>query len=296
MSEHRKTCLNYAQFPSDFPPQHQPYQPGIESEMTPLPIFDDPCYLGCQKLLGKVALITGGDSGIGRAVAVAFAKEGAKLAISYLYEEDDAKETQRIIESYGGECLLLPGDIRSKAHCEQIVAATYEHYGTLDTLLNNAGVQFPQDNFENITQSQLEITFAINVFPTFYLSQAALKYMKPGSTIINTASITAYEGHEKLIDYSATKGAIVTFTRSLSLSLIGRGIRVNAVAPGPIWTPLIVSSFSAEEVAVFGKDMPMKRAGQPVELAPTFVYLASDDSTYVTGQVLHVNGGAMVSS
>lgn len=296
MSEHRDACLNYAQFPSDFPPQHQPYQPGIESEMTPLPIFDDPCYVGCDRLLGKIALITGGDSGIGRAIAVAFAKEGAKLAISYLYEENDAQETQRIVESYGSECLLLPGDLRSKCHCEQIVKDTYEYYGRLDILINNAAVQFPQDDFQNISQNQLETTFEINVFPIFYLSQAALNYMKSGSTIINTTSITAYEGEPKLIDYSATKGALVAFTRSLALSLIDRGIRVNAVAPGPIWTPLIVSSFSAEEVANFGKDVPMKRAGQPVELAPAFVYLASNDSTYVTGQVLHVNGGAIVGS
>lgn len=296
MTKSRPDCLNYDNFPSRFPAQHQPYQPGIESQMMPLPIFDDPCYQGCNRLLGKVALITGGDSGIGRAVAIAFAKEGAKVAISYLYEEDDAKETKRIVENYGGECLLLPGDIRSKEHCEKIVKATYDHYGTLDSLINNAGVQIPQDDFQNISKEQLELTFAVNVYPIIYLSQAALNYMKRGSTIINTASITAYEGEPKLIDYSATKGAVVAFTRSLSLSLVDKGIRVNGVAPGPIWTPLIVSSFSADYVTTFGQDMPMKRAGQPVELAPTYVYLASNDSTYVTGQILHVNGGATVSS
>ena len=215
MSKDHKNCLDYTQFPSSFLAQHQSYQPGIESEMMPLPIFDDPCYVGCNRLLNKVALITGGDSGIGRAVAVAFAKEGAKLAISYLYEEEDAKKTKSIIESYGSECLLLPGDIRSKEHCDQIVKATYEHYGSLDILINNAAVQFPQDDFQNISEAQLETTFAINVFPVFYLSQAALNYMKSGSTIINTASITAYEGEQKLIDYSATKGALVAFTRSL---------------------------------------------------------------------------------
>lgn len=296
MTTSRPNCLNYDAFPSRFPAQHQPYQPGIESQMLPLPIFDDPCYKGCNRLLGKVALITGGDSGIGRAVAIAFAKEGAKVAISYLYEEDDAKETKRIVESYGGECLLLPGDIRSKEHCQKIVKATYDYYGALDSLINNAGVQIPQDDFQNISKEQLELTFAVNVYPIIYLSQAALNYMKRGSTIINTASITAYEGEPKLIDYSATKGAVVAFTRSLSLSLVDRGIRVNGVAPGPIWTPLIVSSFSADYVTTFGQDMPMKRAGQPVELAPTYVYLASNDSTYVTGQILHVNGGATVSS
>lgn len=296
MSKQSKSCLDYFCFPTSFPPQHQPCQPGIESEMTPLPIFDDPCYTGSNKLSGKVALITGGDSGIGRATAIAFAKEGAKLAISYLYEEGDAKKTKSIIEGYGGECLLLPGDICSKNWCEQLVNATYKCYGALDILVNNAAVQFPQDDFQNISQRQLETTFAVNVFPLFYLSQAALQYMKPGCSIINTASITAYEGEPKLIDYSATKGAVVTFTRSLSQALVKRCIRVNAVAPGPIWTPLIVSSYSAEDVAQFGNDTPMKRAGQPVELAPAYVYLASDDSTYVTGQVLHVNGGTMVSS
>lgn len=296
MSEHSKSCLDYNKFPTQFPPQHQKEQPGLEFEMNPLPIFDDPCYVGSHKLLDKVALITGGDSGIGRAVAIAFAKEGAKLAISYLYEEEDARKTKSIIESYGGQCLLLPGDLRDKNHCEQMVKTTYEHYGALDILINNAAVQFPQDHFEAISQVQLETTFSINVFPIFYVTQAALSYMKSGSTIINTASITAYEGNAKLIDYSATKGAIVAFTRSLSTALVDRGIRVNAVAPGPIWTPLIVSSFSAQEVAQFGSDTPMKRAGQPVELAPAYVYLASNDSSYVTGQVLHVNGGTIVGS
>lgn len=212
MSEQYEKCVDYGKFPSDFPAQEQPYQPGIEAEMSPLPIFDDPCYKGCNRLQGKVALITGGDSGIGRAVAVAFAKEGAKLAISYLYEEEDAKQTKSIIESYGGTCLLLPGDIRSKEQCETIVRATYTQYGKLDCLINNAAVQYPQDDFRNISQEQLETTFAINVYPVFYTSQAALNYMKPGSTIINTTSITAYKGEPKLIDYSATKGALVALT------------------------------------------------------------------------------------
>lgn len=296
MSDQYKECLNAKNFPSDFPAQHQEYQPGIEAEMRPLPIFDDSCQQGSGRLRNKVALITGGDSGIGRAVAVAFAKEGAKLALAYLYEEEDAMKTKALIEAYGSECLLLQGDLRAKEYCDQIVKETYEAYGRLDCLINNAAVQYPQDDIRNISQVQLETTFAINVFPVFYATQAALNYMEPGSTIINTTSITAYQGEPKLIDYSATKGALVAFTRSLSQSLVDKGIRVNAVAPGPIWTPLIVSSFSAEEVAQFGKDMPMKRAGQPVELAPAYVYLASDDSTYVTGQVLHVNGGAIVGS
>lgn len=264
--------------------------------MNPAPIFDDPSYLGCNRLKGKVALITGGDSGIGRAVAIAFAKGGAKLAISYLDQENDAKQTKDIIEGYGGECLLLSGDIKNKDVCNTLVQSTYKHYGALDILINNAAVQFPQNDFQNISEQQLETTFATNIFSIFYLTQAALTYMKSGSSIINTTSITAYQGHPTLIDYSATKGAIVAFTRSLSQSLVGRGIRVNAVAPGPIWTPLIVSSFSKEEVAQFGKNTPMKRAGQPVELAPTYVYLASNDASYVTGQVLHVNGGTIIGS
>ena len=296
MSKDSNSCLNYNQFPTSFPAQTQAYQPGFEFKMYPLPIFDDPCYLGCNRLKGKVTLITGGDSGIGRAVAIAFAKEGAKLAISYLCEEDDANQTKAIIESYGGECLLLPGDIRSKDFCNTLVESTYKHYGALDILINNAAVQFPQDDFQNISEAQLELTFSTNIFPIFYLTQAALTYMTPGSSIINTASITAYEGHPKLIDYSATKGAIVAFTRSLSQSLVSKGIRVNAVAPGPIWTPLIVSSFSKQDVEQFGKDTPMKRAGQPVELAPTYVYLASNDASYVTGQILHVNGGTIIGS
>ncbi|MBE6022534.1 MAG: SDR family oxidoreductase [Cellulosilyticum sp.] len=296
MSKNPKSCLDYTQFPTSFPAQHQDSQPGFEFEMNPLPIFDDPCYVGCNRLKGKVALITGGDSGIGRAVAIAFAKEGAKLAISYLCEQEDANQTKAIIENYASECLLLPGDIRSKDFCNTLVQSTYEHYGALDILINNAAVQFPQNDLRNISEEQLETTFATNVFSMFYLTQAALSYMKSGSSIINTTSITAYEGHAQLIDYSATKGAIVAFTRSLSQSLVGCGIRVNAVAPGPIWTPLIVSSFSKEEVAQFGKNSPMKRAGQPVELAPAYVYLASNDSSYVTGQVLHVNGGTVIGS
>lgn len=282
--------------PIAFPPQHQTVQPGIESIMDPSPIFDNPEYKGSRKLLNKTALITGGDSGIGRAVSVAFAKEGADIAIVYLYERGDAEETKRYIEHYGRRCLLIEGDITSEEFCNAAVQRTIDTFGKLDILVNNAGVQFPQPRIECISAQQLELTYKVNVFAMFYLTKAAMPYLRRGSVIINTASVTAYEGPRDLIDYASTKGAIVSFTRALSQSLVDREIRVNAVAPGPIWTPLIVSSYSAERVAVFGTDVPMKRAGQPYELAPTYVYLASEDSSYVTGQVLHVNGGTMVDS
>lgn len=291
-----KTCISMNDLPKTFPAQHQSNQPGMESEMTPLPIFDDPCYKGSGKLKDKVALITGGDSGIGRAVAIAFAKEGAKVVISYLNEQTDAEQTKSCVESYGGTCALMMGDLRSEVFCKQLVEDVVKQFGTLDILVNNAAVQFPQNSLEAITKTQLETTFDVNLFSMFYMTQGALKHMKQGSCIINTTSITAYEGHDKLMDYASTKGAIVAFTRSLSQSIINQGIRVNAVAPGPIWTPLIVSSFSKEEVSQFGKNAPMKRAGQPFELAPTYVYLASNDSSYVSGQVLHVNGGTIVGS
>lgn len=291
-----KKCITEDQLPSSFPAQHQDVQPGIESEMVPLPVFDDPCYVGSGKLEGKTALITGGDSGIGRAVAVAFAKEGADVAISFLYEQDDAEETKRCVEYYGGKCVLYKGDIRDKEFCSCLVKNVAEMFGGLDILVNNAGVQFPQPSIEAIPQEQLILTYEVNVFPMFYLTQKALCYMKEGSTIINTASVTAYEGNTQLIDYSSTKGAVVSFTRALSQTLVEQGIRVNAVAPGPIWTPLIVSSFSASYVRTFGQETPMKRAGQPFELAPAYVYLASRDSSYVTGQVMHVNGGTLTDS
>ena len=291
-----KTCISMNDLPKSFPAQHQAKQPGIESEMTPSPIFDDPCYKGSGKLKDKVALITGGDSGIGRAVAIAFAKEGAKVIISYLNEQQDAEQTKTYVESYGGCCDLVMGDLHSEAFCKQLVEHVIKEFGTLDILVNNAAVQYPQNSFKDITKEQLKTTFDVNLFSMFHITQAALKHMKQDSCIINTTSITAYEGHDKLIDYASTKGAIVSFTRSLSQSIISQGIRVNAVAPGPIWTPLIVSSFSKEEVSQFGKNTPMKRAGQPFELAPTYVYLASNDSSYVTGQVLHVNGGTIVGS
>ncbi|AIF42444.1 SDR family oxidoreductase [Virgibacillus sp. SK37] len=285
--------------PTDLPPQHQDIQPGIESLMTPRPIIDNPAYHGSGKLKGKVAVITGGDSGIGAATAIAFAKEGADIAIAYYshYEDGDAYRTKNRIEQLGQKCLLIVGDLRGENHCSRLIDETVYHYGRIDILVNNHGVQFPQLSIMDITKEQLDATFQTNIYAFFYLTKAALSYMNSGSSIINTASVVAYEGNERLIDYSATKGAIVGFTRALSQNLADDGIRVNAVAPGPIWTPLIPSSFSAEYISnTFGKDVPMKRPGQPFELAAAYVYLASCDSSYVTGQVIHVNGGTMVSS
>lgn len=277
-----------------FPPQHQDEQPGIEAKMNPLPLSDDPNYRGSGKLTGKTAVITGGDSGIGRAVAVAFAKEGADVVLVYLNEHEDAQWTERQITSYGRQVLRIAGDVGDESFCKKAIAETIATFHKVDILVNNAAEQHPQPSITEITAEQLERTFRTNVFGYFYMTKAVLPNLSSGSVIINTASITAYEGHEQLIDYSATKGAIVTLTRSLSQSLIGQGIRVNGVAPGPIWTPLIPSTFPAQDVSTFGSTTPMKRAGQPSELAPTYVYLASDDSSYVSGQILHVNGGTIV--
>ncbi|WP_213526708.1 SDR family oxidoreductase [Paenibacillus sp. J31TS4] len=276
------------------PPQHQNQQPGIEKEMTPRPKAVDRAYKGSGKLEGKVALITGGDSGIGRAAAVCYAKEGADVSIVYLTENEDAKETKRLIEAEGRKCLLIAGDIGDESFCRDAVEQTVRELGKLDILVNNAGEQHPQKTIEDITQQQLEKTFRTNIFSMFYLTKAAMPHLKEGSAIINTASITAYKGSPELLDYSATKGAIVSFTRSLSASLVDKGIRVNGVAPGPIWTPLIPSTFDEQKVATFGSDVPMKRPGQPEELGPAYVYLVSDDSSYMTGQMLHVNGGTVV--
>ncbi|KIY23246.1 SDR family oxidoreductase [Mesobacillus subterraneus] len=277
-----------------FPPQHQDHQPGTEPEMNPEPKSVDEQYKGSGKLSGKVALITGGDSGIGKSVAIYYAKEGADVAIIYLEESIDAKTTKELIEAEGRKCLLLSGDVGSERFCEEAVRKTIDAFGKIDILVNNAAEQHPQKSLLDISAQQLEKTFRTNVYSIFHLTKAVLPHLKKGSSIMNTSSITAYQGNEKLIDYSSTKGAIVSFTRSLAMSLASQGIRVNSVAPGPIWTPLIPSTFTAEEVAKFGTNSPMGRAGQPFELAPAYVYLASDDSSYVSGQTIHVNGGTIV--
>jgi NAD(P)-dependent dehydrogenase (short-subunit alcohol dehydrogenase family) len=285
---YQTTCKNT---PITFPPQHQNTQPGLEYLMEPRPIPDNPYYRGSGKLYNKVAIITGGDSGIGRAVAVGFAKEGADVVIAYLYEHADAEETKQMVERYGRRCLAIAGDLRDERFSYQVVQQTIDTFGKIDVVVINQGVQYPQESILNISAEQLENTFRTNIYPHFFMTKAALPYLKPGSSIISTASVTAYKGAKLLVDYSSTKGAVVSFTRSLSLQLVDKGIRVNAVAPGPIWTPLIVSSYSADYVKTFGMETPMKRAGQPFELAPTYIYLASDDSGFVSGQVLHVNGG-----
>jgi len=281
-------------FPKSVAPQHQTKHPGIEAQMNPRPIFDDPNYKASDKLKDKVALITGGDSGIGRAVAVAYAKEGADISIVYYDEHEDAEETKKIIEALGRKCLLLPGDLTDDNFCKTTIQKTIEGFNHLDILVNNAAVQIVQNSILDITNEQLERTFKTNIFSMFYMVRAALPHLKPGSCIINTASITAYKGHDQLIDYSSTKGAIVTFTRSLALSLTKIGIRVNAVAPGPIWTPLIPSSFDEQKVQEFGSKTALGRPGQPVELAPAYVYLASNESSFVSGEVIHINGGEIV--
>ncbi|MCA1291674.1 SDR family oxidoreductase [Paenibacillus sp. alder61] len=276
------------------PPQHQDQQPGIESDMHPRPEYEG-TYLAAGKLRGKVALITGGDSGIGRAVALAYAKEGADLAIVYLNEHDDANHTKAEIEREGRKCVLIPGDVGDENFAKQAVKQTVDALGGLDILVNNAAEQHPQQQIEDITTEQLERTFRTNIFSMFHFVKAAMPHLKKGSAIINTASVTAYKGNPTLIDYSSTKGAIVSFTRALSMNIVGKkGIRVNAVAPGPIWTPLIPSTFDAKQVSEFGGNVPMQRPGQPEELAGAYVYLASDDSSYMSGQVLHINGGEIV--
>ncbi|WP_138755692.1 SDR family oxidoreductase [Paenibacillus sinopodophylli] len=276
------------------PPQHQSRQPGIEAEMNPLPIYESDTYKAAGKLKGKTAIITGGDSGIGRAVAVAYAKEGADVVIVYLNEHGDANKTKEVVEKAGVKCLLIAGDVGDEDFCKSVIDQTIKEFGKLDVLVNNAAEQHVQQNLEDITSEQLVATFRTNVFSMFYLTIVALPHLKASSSIINTASITAYRGNPTLIDYSATKGAIVSFTRALSVNIAEQGIRVNGVAPGPIWTPLIPATFDNQAVAEFGSDTPMKRPGQPHELAAAYVYLACDDSSYMTGQFLHINGGEVV--
>ena len=278
------------------PKQKQDHQPGREYEMRPRPEVARREYRGSGKLEGKAALITGGDSGIGRAVAVLFAKEGADVAIMYLDEDKDAEETKRMVEAEGCKCVTIAGDIGSEQFCRDAVERTVKELGKLDILINNAAEQHPKQDIEEITEEQLERTFRTNIFSMFFLTKAALKHLKEGATIINTTSVTAYRGSGGLLDYASTKGAIVAFTRSLSENLIKKGIRVNGVAPGPIWTPLIPSTFPPEKVEKFGGDVPMGRPGEPSEVAPCYVFLASNDSSYMAGQILHPNGGEPVES
>lgn len=283
--------------PTSQPPEQLDARPGMQAEMQQQPQTDNPHQVGTGKLRGKVAIVTGGDSGIGRAVAVAYAKEGADIALMYLNEHDDAQETEKMITDAGAKCIVLAGDIGDASFCNQAVQSVVSEFGKVDILVNNAAEQHPQEDFVDITPEQLEQTFRTNIFSMFYLSQAIMKQSEhQPSTIINTASVTAFKGNPSLVDYSATKGAIVAFTRALALQLAERNIRVNAVAPGPIWTPLIPSTFPSDQVEEFGKDTPMKRAGQPAEVAPAYVFLASEDSSYITGQTIHVNGGSIVNA
>ncbi len=275
------------------PPQEQP-EPGKEGLMNPRPEYLGEDYKAAGKLEGKVAIITGGDSGIGRSVAVLYAREGADVAILYLDQHQDADETRTVVEQYGRRCLTFTGDVADREVCRKVIDETLAAFGKLDIVVNNAAEQHPQEKLEDISEEQWEKTFRTNIFGMFQMTKAALPHLGKGASIINTTSVTAYKGSPQLLDYSATKGAITAFTRSLSMNLAERGIRVNGVAPGPIWTPLIPSTFDADEVAEFGSNTPMKRPGQPDEVAPAYVYLASSDAAYVSGQVIHVNGGTVV--
>jgi len=278
------------------PEQGQSKRPGEQKDMHPRPQTSRHEYRAAGKLMGNVAIITGGDSGIGQAVAVAFAKEGANVAIIYLNEHRDAQQTQRLVKRIGRKCLLLPGDVGDEQFCRDAIEKTVEELGGLHIVVNNAAEQHPQESIEKISAYQLERTFRTNIFAQFFMVKAAMPYLKPGATIINTTSVTAYRGSPQLLDYSSTKGAIVAFTRSLSEALAEKKIRVNGVAPGPIWTPLIPSTFPPEKVEKFGADVPLGRPGEPAEVAPSYVFLASDDSSYMTGQVLHPNGGEVVNA
>jgi NAD(P)-dependent dehydrogenase (short-subunit alcohol dehydrogenase family) len=282
--------------PLQFPEQHQNEQPGSQQHMNPVPVTEDKSYQGSGKLNGTIAIVTGADSGIGQAAAVAFAKEGADIVAAFYSEQEDADETVKMIKAVGRKCILVKCDLKKEPSSKQVVDTALQSFGHIDILVNNIAVQYPQNSLEDITEEQLINTFTTNIYSYFFMTKAVLPYLDSGASIINTASVTAYKGSPTLIDYSATKGAVISFTRSLALSLAAKGIRVNAIAPGPVWTPLIVSSFSEQEVLKFGKDVPMGRAAQPAELAPSYVYLASRDSSYVTGQVLHVNGGVITDS
>ena len=277
-----------------FKKQHQDKVPGIESIMIPRPIFDDTSHKGTDKLKDKVAVITGGDSGIGRAVAVLFAKEGCDIVIVYLNETEDALETKKCVEKYGRKCLLIQGDLKDEKFSKFIVNNTIEALGKINILVNNCGVQYVKNSIFNISAKQLKNTFETNIFSFFYLTKEVLPFLNKNDCIINTSSINAFRGNEKLIDYSATKGAVTAFTKSLAKSLVNKKVRVNEVAPGPIWTPLIPASFSEDDVEVFGTDTPLRRPAMPCEVAPAYLYLACDDSSYVTGQTIHVNGGTII--
>ena len=283
--------LKCTEFKVQFPPQCQCEQPGMEYMMQPRPIFDNPNYIGSGKLKDKVAIITGGDSGIGRAVAIAYVKEGAKVVLSYLNEHIDAEETKQYIESLGGTCILMPGDVKDPNFCDYIVEETMRNFGKIDILVNNAGVQFQTKSLLDISDEQFDVTMKINMYSIFYLTKRALKYMCPGASIINVSSVTTFYGEPELIDYVTSKGAIIGFTRALSTNLADKNIRVNAVAPGYFWTALQPACWEAEKIPTLGADAPMKRAGETFEIAPLFVYLASNDSSYVTGQTMHINGG-----
>lgn len=282
-------------FPTSFQKQHQNYQPGFEKEMIPNPIYDNPLYnKSNDKLKDKVAIISGGDSGIGRAVSIAFAKSGCDISIIYYNEDEDALFTKKKVEDEGRKCLLIKGDIKDSKFCKNAIENTLTEYKKINILVNNSAVQYVQDSLLDIDEEQFDKTFKTNVYGAFYLTKAALPYLKCGDSIINTTSVVAYNGHETLIDYSMTKGALTTFTRSLSMQLAKKGIRVNAVAPGPIWTPLIPSSFDEQKISKFGSNNPMERAGQPVECSGAYVFLASDEASFITGQTIHINGGEIV--
>lgn len=275
-------------------PEQKQRRPGMENNMKPVPETAPRQTSGGGKLRNKIALITGGDSGIGKAVALLFAKEGAHIAISYLSETKEAKQTRKLVKQYGVNCIIIKGDLSKEANCQKVIKEIISEFGQIDIVVNNAGLHWECDSIEKLSSKQLLKTFQNNFFSYFWITKYAIPYLAKGSTIINTSSVTAYRGSPSLLDYSATKGAIISFTRSLSLQLIDKGIRVNAVAPGPIWTPLIVSSFDRKKNSEFGSDSPMERAGMPNEVAPSYLFLASEDSSYINGQVLHPNGGEII--